>query len=297
MRNTSAEERTEGGEEQQMAMMLKEFTWPLKMSMKDMEATLRMDGTVYDHELQKSWATALQYVRHYTNEMVSAKDAMDLLTIASGCVENATLWQVWIHKAFIQDAGLTRDQIAFRNCVSSLSVPLTFTLTGDDKQEHTVTLRENHLFSTEYDDGLSALEVCEIFKGWKLDPELAKDAMTVLYYTDASGKEWRLSEILELSPFSQKHFPHVPTDFEIATEAARYLELAGQHTDMREQMRVMQAFMQFLEDDCFDYIMRHSMFRQMVLEKCDVIIASHATEYPGLVAVCKDLLATWEPTR
>ena len=283
-----------------MAMMLEEFTRPLRVNTatKDMEATLRMDGTVFDHELQTSWPDALTYVRHYKGETVSANEAMMQLTIDSGHLENDTLWQVWKDEhAFIQDAGLTPDQIAFRKCVSSLPVPMTFTVVDEGKQEHTVVLRENHLFSSKHDDGLSALDVCHIFKDWKLDTELAKDSLSVLYYTDDEGTEWSLSEILDRSPFLQKCFPDKPTDLAIAAEAKRYLELAGQYTHMEARVHVMEEFMKFLEDDCFDFIMRHSMFRQMVLEKCDVIIASHAKEYPALVAVCKDLLATWEPTR
>ena len=291
-------------EEQKMAKWLTGFTLPLKLSMinptstKSMEVTVRMDMTVFDHEAFKTWPTALHYVRHYTDETQSAKDAMRLLAIDSGCLENSTLWQILgRHPGFLKDAGLTPEQIEFRDCVSSLRVPLTFTLTGKDKKEHRIVLRENHLFSSKHDDGLSALDVCHIFKDWKLDTELAKDSLNVLYYTGDDGTEWSLSEILDRSPFLQTCVPDKPTDLAIAAEAKRYLELAGQYTHMEARVHVMEEFMKFLEDDCFDFIMRHSMFRQMVLEKCDVIIASHAKEYPALVAVCKDLLATWEPTR
>jgi hypothetical protein len=166
--------------------------------------------------------------------------------------------------------------------------------TGRDKKEHTVTLRENHLFSSKDDDGLSALEVCWIFKGWPLDPDLSKNAISVLYYTDSDGKEWRLSEIVALSPFRQKCFPVKPTDLETAAEIQRYLELAKQYTNMKARAHVMEAFIECMEDDCIDYMMRHPMFREKLLEKCDVIIDSHAEEYPDLVAACKRLVATWD---
>jgi hypothetical protein len=288
-------------EEQQMATLLEGFTLPLNMLLamdngQEYEATLDMDNTVFDHELQKSWPNALAYVRHHRGETVSAKDAMRLLAIGKGCMEDTTLWQIRErHPGFLQDAGLTPDQIAFRNCVSFLPVPMKFTVcsffgTGKDKKEHTVTLRENHLFSSKDDDGLSALEVCWIFKDWVLDPDLSKNAMTVLYYTDTDGKEWRLSEILALSPFLQKCFPAKPTDLETADEIRRFLKLAKQYTDMGARAHVMEALMEFLADDCSDYMARHPIFRRTILEKCDVIIASHAEEYPDFVATCKRLL-------
>jgi hypothetical protein len=292
-------------EEDEMATMLKEFTWPLKMSMvinmetkEQMEATLRMDGTVFDHELQKSWPTALQYIRHYTDVSVTAKDAMRLLAIDSGCLGNSTLWQIRErHPGFLQDAGLTPDQIAFRECVSALPVPMNFIVIDEDKKEHTVTLRENHLFSTKEDEGLSALEVCWIFKGWALDSDLAGDAMTVLYYTDADdGTEWSLSEILALSPFLQKCFPNKPTDDEIEDEIARYIQAIKTHTDQAGAAVIAQDFMNFLHDGCEEFMTWHPAFRLIALDKCDEFIEIYP-EYPDLVAACKRLTTLWERFR
>jgi hypothetical protein len=281
-----------------MATMLTGFTLPLKLTMvnptskKDMEVTVRMDGTVYDHELQKSWPTALQYVRHYTDETVSAKDAMRLLAIDSGCLENSTLWQIRErHPGFLQDAGLTPEQIAFRDCVSSLPVPLIFTLTGKDKKEHRVTLRENHLFSTEYDDGLSALEVCWIFKDWARDSDLAGDAMTVLYYR-MPGKEWRLSDILALSPFRQKHFPNEPTVDQINAEIKRLLNLNDETPteDAREEVTV--ELMNFLYDECATLIKDSPRFRATMLAKCKELVKKHP-ERTKMVASCERLMSFW----
>jgi hypothetical protein len=165
---------------------------------------------------------------------------------------------------------------------------------GEDRKEHTVTLRENHLFSTEEDDGLSALEVCWIFKDWPLDSDFSKNAMSVLYYTDTDGKEWRLSEIVALSPFRQKCFPAKPTDSETTAEIKRFLELAKQYSNMNARVHVMEAFYEFLADDCYNYMMGPSKFRKAILENCDVIIKSHAEEYPDLVAACKRLLTIWD---
>ena len=296
---------TSSTEEQQLATWLTGFTLPLKLTMvnptskKDMEATVRMDGTVFDHELQMSWPTALQYVTsYYTDKTVSAKDAMRLLAINSGCLENSTLWQILErHPGFLQDAGLTPEQIAFRNCVSALPVPMNFIVIDEDKKEHRVTLRENHLFSTKEDDGLSALEICWIFKGWALDSDLAGDAMTVLYYTDADdGKEWSLSEILALSPFLQKCFPDKPTDDEIEDEIARYIQAIKTHPEQAGAAVVAQDFMNFLHDGCEEFMTWHAAFRLTALDKCDEFIEIYP-EYPDLVAACKRITTLWERFR
>ena len=296
MRHASAKE--EQTEEQKMATMLTDFTLPLKLTMvnptskKDMEVTVRMDGTAFDHELQKSWPTALQYVRHYTDETVSAKDAMRLLAIAEGCLENSTLWQIRErHPGFLQDAGLTPEQIEFRDCVSSLQVPLTFTLTGKDKKEYRVTLRENHLFSTEEDDGLSAVEVCWIFKDWPLDSDLAGDAMTVLYYR-MPGKEWRLSDILALSPFRQKHFPNEPTNDQINAEIQHYYHLNDKTTTADTQEEVIVELMNFLYDECATLLKDSPRFRATMLAKCKELVKKHP-ERTTLVASCQRLMAFW----
>jgi hypothetical protein len=297
MRHASAKE--EQTEEQKMATMLTGFTLPLKLTMvnptskKDMEVTVRMDGTAFDHETFKEWPTALQYVRHYTDETVSAKDAMRLLAIAEGCLENSTLWQIRErHPGFLQDAGLTTEQIEFRDCVSSLQVPLTFTLTGKDKKEHRVVLRENHLLSTEEDDGLSAVEVCWIIKDWAHDSDLAGNAMTVLYYTDATGKEWRLSDILALSPFRQKHFPKEPTNDQINAEIQHYYHLNDKTTTADTQEEVIVELMNFLYDECATLLKDSPRFRATMLAKCKELVEKHP-ERTKLVASCQRLMSFW----
>ena len=287
-------------EEQKMAKWLTGFTLPLKLSMinptstKSMEVTVRMDMTVFDHEAFKTWPTALHYVRHYTDETQSAKDAMRLLAIDSGCLENSTLWQILgRHPGFLKDAGLTPEQIEFRDCVSSLRVPLTFTLTGKDKKEHRIVLRENHLLSTEEDDGLSAVEVCWIIKGWKNDSELAKDAMTVLYYTDATGKEWSLSDILALSPFRQKHFPKDPTNDQICSEIQHYYHLNDKTTTADTQEEVIVELMNFLYDECATLLKDSPRFRATMLAKCKELVEKHP-ERTTLVASCQRLLSFWQ---
>ena len=296
MRNTKEEEQTE---EQKMAKWLTGFTLPLKLSMinpistKSMEVTVRMDMTVFDHEAFKTRHTALQYVRHYKDKTVSAKDAMGLLAIDNGCLENSTLWQILErHPGFLKDAGLTTEQIEFRDCVSFLRVPLTFTLTGEDKKEHRIVLRENHLLSTEEDDGLSAVEVCWIIKGWKNDSDLAKEALNELYYR-TTGKEWRLSEIVALSPFRQRCFPEEPTKGQIISEIKRFLILNDKTPTEDAREEVIEELMNFLYDDCTPVIENDPSFCMTMLAKCKELVEKHP-ERTKLVASCQRLLSFWD---
>jgi len=284
-------------EEQQIATLLEGFTLPLKMVLgmdddRDYEATLDMDGTVFDYTLQKSWPNALAYVRHHRGETVTAQDAMRLLSIGEGSMADTTLWQIRErHPGFLQDAGLTPDQIEFRNCVSSLPVPIKFTVIDAAEKEHEVTLCENHLFSSKWDHGMSAQEVCRIFKDWKdSSPE---DAMSVLYYTDSDGKEWRLSEIVALSPFRQKSFPAKPTESQIIAELNRYIDLIATYDTVVAKADVTETLMEFLLDECVDFMTLHPAFRLVVFANCDKFITSYP-EFPDLVARCKCLAASWE---
>ena len=277
-----------------MATLLEGFTLPLNMLLamddgQEHEATLDMDGTVFDYELQKSWSNALAYVRHHRGETVTAQDAMRLLAIGKGCMEDSTLWQIRErHPGFLQDAGLTPDQIAFRDCVSALPVPMKFSVLDEKGKEHTVTLWENHLFSSKWDHGMSAQEVCRIFKDWS-NPSL-DDAMSVLYYTDTDGKEWRLSDIVALSPFRQRCFPAKPTDVQIIAELTRYFGLIAEYETVAAKTGVAEAFMKFLFDECVDFITWHPAFRLVMFDKCDEFMTKHS-EFPDLVAVCERLAA------
>lgn len=281
-----------------MVTLLTGFTRPLKMVLDvdgtSHEATLDMDNTVYDYTLQKSWPDALAYVRHYNGD-VTARDAMRLLAIESGSMADTTLWQIVNrHPGFLEEAGLTDDQIEFRRCVASLPCPLQFTVIDAAGKEHEVTLRENYLFSSEWDHGMSAQEVCRIFKDWK-DPSL-HDAMSVLYYTDADGKELRLSEIVALSPFRQTCFPNKPSESQLRAEVTRRIDLIERYYRESERAQVIQELMTFLCDECVDILTLYPGFRMATLDKCEEFMTKYS-QFPDSVAACKRLMDIWERFR
>ena len=285
-------------EEEQMSKMLDGFTRPLKMVLvvddTTHEATFDMGCTVYDHTLQKSWPNALAYVRHYHGD-VTARDALRLLAVSEGSMADTTLWQI-INRlpGFLEEAGLTEEQIDFRKRVASLPYLLPFRVIDGKGKEHTVTLCENRLFSSEWDDGMSAQEVCRIFKDWK-DPSL-QDAMSVLYYTDADGKEWRLSEIVALSPFRQECFPDKPSESELRAEVTRRIDLIERYYRESERAQVIQELMTFLYEDCEDILTLYPGFRLATLGKCEDFMTKYS-QFPDLVAACQRLMDVWERFR
>jgi hypothetical protein len=281
-----------------MATLLKGFTLPLNMLLamddgQEYEATLDMDNTVFDHELQKSWPNALAYVRHYHGD-ITARDALRLLAVSEGSMADTTLWQI-VNRlpGFLEEAGLTEEQIDFRKCVASLPV-LQFTVIDAAGKEHQVILRENHLFSSEWDHGMSAQDVCRIFKDWK-DPSL-QDAMSVLYYKDADGKEWRLSEIVALSPFRQACFPAKPSESQLRAEVTRRIDLIERYYRESERAQVIQELMSFLYEDCVDILTLYPGFRLATLDKCEDFITKYS-QFPDLVAACQRLTTLWERFR
>jgi len=271
--------------------MLERFTLPLTVVLDGHEAVIHTNGTVYTED-SEAFPSALAFVQHFVPAVVTAQDVIRHLVISDGCLEKLTLLEVFDrHPSFLKDAGLTTAQIDFRDSVALLPCPMKLTIVNRKGKEQTLTLHRTGYFSSEWDEGLTVSQVAEIFKRWK--DHSALDVLTVIYYTDATGKEWRLSEIVALSSFRQKHFPKEPTIDQINAEIQHYYHLNDKTTTADTQEEVIVELMNFLYDECATLLKDSPRFRATMLAKCKELVEKHP-ERTKLVASCQRLLSFWQ---
>ena len=271
--------------------MLEHLTLPLTVVLNGHEAVIRTNGTVYTED-SESFASALAFVQHFVPAVVTAQDVIRHLVISNGCLEKLTLLEVFDrHPSFLKDAGLTTAQIDFRDSVALLPCPMKLTIVDKKSNEQTLTLHKTGYFSSEWDEGLTVQQVAEIFKEWK--DHSALDVLTVLYHTDTAGNEWRLSDIVALSPFRQRCFPEEPTKGQIISEIKRFLILNDKTPTEDAREEVIEELMNFLYDECTPVIENDPSFCMTMLAKCKELVEKHP-ERTKLVASCQRLLSFWD---
>jgi len=270
--------------------MLGHFTLPLKVVLAGHEAVIRTNGTVYTED-SESFASALAFVQHYVPAVVTAQDVIRHLVISAGCLEKFTLLEVFDrHPSFLKDAGLTTAQIDFRDSVALLPCPMKLTIVDAKSKEQTLTLHRTGYFSSEWDEGLTVPQVAEIFKGW--NDHSALDVLTVLYHTDTAGNEWRLSDMVALSPLRQERFPKEPTVDQINAEIKRLLNLNDKTPTGDAQEEVIVELMNFLYNECATLLKDSPRFCATMLAKCKELVEKHP-ERTKMVASCQRLMAFW----